>query len=206
MSACRRCRASSVRKSASKSAGTIGGCAIASSRTYRSREKRPPSWKAATRMIWSASSASETTMPSRAAPWATRRSSIRRSTTCSRRRSIRGSSSVQRSPAICRVCSTAARYARSKLTADTASPSTVTTAAPPPPAPPEPRCVPKYARLTMNAMSTAASRYGAMRRIQCIMAIGQLAYHTPPVGPRRERAGAPDHCRAKYRMNAAAAT
>ena len=82
-------------------------------------------------------------MPSRAAPWATSRSSMRRSTTCSRRRSTFGSSSVHRSPAICRVCSTAARYARSKVTADTVSPSTVTTAAPPPPPPFEPRWVPK---------------------------------------------------------------
>ena len=37
----------------------------------------------------------------------------------------------------------------------------------------------------MNAISTAASRYGAIRRIQVIMAIGELAYHTAPPAPAR---------------------
>jgi hypothetical protein len=32
----------------------------------------------------------------------------------------------------------------------------------------------------MKAISTAASRYGEIRRIQVIMAIGGLAYHTAP--------------------------
>ncbi len=35
----------------------------------------------------------------------------------------------------------------------------------------------------MKAISTAASRYGEMRRIQVIMPIGGLAYHTAPAGP-----------------------
>ena len=40
----------------------------------------------------------------------------------------------------------------------------------------------------MKAISTAASRYGEIRRIQVIMAIGELAYHTAPAAPALGRA------------------